>query len=107
MVEAGVMDTGAGILNQPQLSFQPTGEQPNTWEEADLAWLPPSEKCTQAIASIRRREAQAPMFCSSDLQRCMGMAPIQSTHLPATLYPGRSLDWVQVNIHILCTWMLG
>ena len=47
------------------------------------------------------------MFCSSDLQRCMGMAPIQSTHLPATLYPGRSLDWVQVNIHILCTWMLG
>ena len=37
MVEAAVMDTGAGILNQPQSSFQPTGEQPNTWEEADLA----------------------------------------------------------------------
>lgn len=107
MVEAGVMDTGARILNQPQSSFQPTGEQPNTWEEADLAWLPLSEKSIQAIASIRRREAQAPMLCSSDLQRCTGMAPIQSTHLPATLYPGSSLAWVQVNTHILCTWVLG
>ena len=65
-----------------------------------MARLQLHEKSVQGLASVRRREAGASMFCSSPPQTCLGTAPTPPSRLRVLPSPGCPCAWAWGNIHI-------